>query len=90
MCIRTCFPIVQNDPNIDGNLQKHYITIFMRGTLSAESAELQNLEPHKCERWDWVPWTEIVKRRMDAPESLFEPMVHLIDGLEAESRTPFV
>ncbi len=79
----------QNDPNIDGNVEKHYITIFMRAAMQVDSAELQNLEPHKCERWDWVPWSDIVSRRAEAPATLFEPMVHLVDGLNAEARTPF-
>jgi hypothetical protein len=81
---------IQSDPNIDGNLSKHYITIFMRGAISVESEELVNLEPHKCECWNWVPWEEIVLRRKEHPDTLFEPMRHLVDGLVAGDRTPFV
>lgn len=80
---------MQNDPNIDGKLEKHYITIFMRGAVSAGSPELVNLEPHKCESWSWVPWEDVVSRAADNPESLFEPMRHLVAGLSAEARSPF-
>mmetsp|Transcript_67112 Transcript_67112/g.132140 ORF Transcript_67112/g.132140 Transcript_67112/m.132140 type:complete len:155 (+) Transcript_67112:60-524(+) len=81
--------LVTNDPNIDGNLAKHYITIFMRAKLACSSADLVNMEPNKCESWSWVPWSEVVRRRNESPESLFEPMVHLIDGLLAENRSIF-
>ena len=80
---------LQNDPNIDGNVNKHYITIFMRSIITKDSPEVRNMEPHKCESWSWVPWTDIVRRRQDSPETLFEPMCHLIDGLLAGGRSPF-
>jgi 8-oxo-dGTP diphosphatase len=81
--------ISQNDPNIDGNSSKHYVTIFMMAQVSAATADLANLEPTKCESWSWVAWDEIVKRRHERPETLFEPMVHLVDGLGASMKSPF-
>lgn len=62
----------------------------MTATVAADSAELINLEPHKCESWSWETWDSIVERRHSAPETLFEPMVHLIDGLAVSAKTPFV
>lgn len=46
--------LLTDDPAIDGNHEKHYITIFMNVVMKPESAELANLEPHKCEGWEWV------------------------------------
>lgn len=44
--------------------EKHYITIF----LIAEyiGGEPQNLEPEKCEGWEWFPWNEF-------PDPVFLP-----------------
>ena len=48
----------------------HYLTIFM--TCWAD-AEPENLEPHKCEKWEWVPWDQPGK----FPEKLFAPLREL-------------
>ncbi|MBN2280201.1 MAG: NUDIX domain-containing protein [Candidatus Marinimicrobia bacterium] len=48
--------------------QKHYITLFME--CEYESGELQNLEPDKCEKWDWFDWN-------DLPGNLFLPIKNL-------------
>jgi len=35
----------------------HYITIFMRGEIDTSyMREPKNLEPDKCEGWDWYNW----------------------------------
>lgn len=35
----------------------HYITIFMRGEIdTSHMREPKNLEPDKCEGWDWYNW----------------------------------
>ena len=46
--------IVTNNANMEGG--KHYVTIFMRGTVKNDSKILNNNEPHKCEKWEWVLW----------------------------------
>jgi hypothetical protein len=36
---------------------KHYVTIFMKGIVKDDSNKiLNNNEPHKCEKWEWVLW----------------------------------
>ena len=54
----------EDDTAIDGNPEKHYITIFMNVMIRPDSAELENLEPHKCEGWEWVnvPCKHAVRR----------------------------
>jgi hypothetical protein len=52
----------------------------MTGRVSEDSEALINMEPHKCESWDWTPWTDICNLKTQSPELLFEPMIHLIDG----------
>ena len=72
---------VVNSPNMGGDSTKHYITIFMRGLLSDSSAPLQNVEPHKCEGWEWMSWSDLVAIRRNTPEVLFDPMIKLVDGV---------
>ncbi|KAI0409827.1 nudix domain-containing protein [Xylaria palmicola] len=38
---------------------KHYITIFVRCVMQDADAQLQTMEPNKCEGWHWVSWHEI-------------------------------
>ncbi|KAL0004898.1 hypothetical protein SO802_012459 [Lithocarpus litseifolius] len=37
----------------------HYITIFMRAILEDPQQVPQNLEPHKCNEWDWYDWDNL-------------------------------
>lgn len=75
------FCSVTNSMNMGGNPLKHYVTIFMRGDVSTSSAPLMNMEPQKCEQWEWIAWKEIIDKRKNSPELLFDPMIHFIDGL---------
>ena len=75
------FAGVTNSVCMGGDPSKHYVTIFMQAEVAVASASLTNLEPHKCEQWEWVPWTEILKKRLQTPALLFDPMIHFIDGL---------
>lgn len=39
---------------------KHYIThYFVASDIDSDTLNVQNLEPHKCESWDWVHYTEL-------------------------------
>lgn len=49
---------------------KHYITCFV--IVESFEGELQNLEPNKCEGWEWYPWDAM-------PEPLFPSMVSVRD-----------
>ena len=52
---------------------KHYITIFMKGVVTADQPEPETREPDKCEGWAWKEWGE-VKAMPDS--SLFVPVVN--------------
>lgn len=47
---------------------KHYITIFLLADIA--SGEIKNLEPNKCERWEWFSWDNL-------PQPLFVPLQNL-------------
>lgn len=68
---RFSFVGVTNDIMPDDKL--HYITIFVRATLTAEDvARLKNMEPDKCEGWQWMSVAEL------SASALFIPLSNLI------------
>lgn len=75
---------VTNTTNMDNNPNKHYVTIFMKGSV-ANDKEPMNLEPNKCEGWQWIPWDEVI--RMDSSH-LFEPMVSFINDMKKSWKQP--
>jgi hypothetical protein len=44
-----------------------------------------NLEPLKCEDWNWVNWKEIIALNNSTPEALFDPIRHLLKDLPEET-----
>jgi 8-oxo-dGTP diphosphatase len=50
---------------------KHYLTTFV--IAEAPEGEPQNLEPHKCEGWEWFSWDAL-------PTPLFLPLRSLHDS----------
>jgi 8-oxo-dGTP diphosphatase len=48
---------------------KHYITIYMLSDYGA--GEVKNMEPEKCDGWDWFDWNEL-------PQPLFIPIQNLL------------
>jgi hypothetical protein len=73
------FSVVVNSPNMDGDPYKHYVTIFMTGK-SRDGFQLQNKEPHKCEGWEWMTWTDLLSVYQFTPIILFEPLTNLIEN----------
>ncbi|XP_013414214.1 nucleotide triphosphate diphosphatase NUDT15 [Lingula anatina] len=46
----------------------HYVTLFMQGEVES-GCEPKNLEPEKCEGWQWCDWDNF-----PSPEELFLPL----------------
>jgi len=55
---------------------KHYVTLFMR--LAYCSGEIFNMQPEKCDGWEWFEWDKL-------PSDLFLPVKNLI----GQSYDPF-
>ncbi|KAG6713736.1 hypothetical protein I3843_05G153600 [Carya illinoinensis] len=56
----------------------HYVTIFMRAFLADPNQAPQNLEPQKCDGWDWYDWDNL-------PKPLFRPLEKMVQ----EGYNPF-
>ncbi|XP_041012739.1 nudix hydrolase 1 [Juglans microcarpa x Juglans regia] len=56
----------------------HYVTIFMRAFLTDPNQAPQNLEPQKCDGWDWYDWDNL-------PKPLFWPLEKMVQ----EGYNPF-
>ena len=76
LCLRlTSLHLVLLSPNqVFDPHTKHYITLLVSATASP-SAPLVNLEPHKCDGWIWVPWSDL--KTMPEGE-LFLPLRHAV------------
>ena len=51
----------------------------MQAKLSETSDELRNLEPHKCEGWEWVTFEELTKMHQENPGLMFDPLARFIE-----------
>lgn len=67
------FAHVVNTVMRDEKRPSHYITIFMRGELSDPNALPENLEPEKCDGWEWVEWPNV-------PLPVFRPLQSLVES----------
>lgn len=56
----------------------HYVVIFMRGTVPA-GVEPRNMEPDKCEGWEWCTWDEVARKQplFRSLEMFIEDGMHL-------------
>lgn len=67
------FAYVTNTVMRDEMRPSHYVTIFMRGELVDPNAVAENLEPDKCDGWEWVEWPNV-------PQPVFRPLESLIES----------
>ncbi|KAF2791029.1 hypothetical protein K505DRAFT_327167 [Melanomma pulvis-pyrius CBS 109.77] len=51
------FLVATNDVMQDEG--KHYVTVFVTAVVVGENKTPMPLEPHKCARWDWIPWSQM-------------------------------
>nr|AZL41240.1 nudix hydrolase [Datisca glomerata] len=58
---------VTNNLFLDQPKPSHYVTVFVRALLSDPQQLPQNLEPTKCDGWDWYEWGKL-------PNPLFWPL----------------
>ena len=61
----------------------HYVTIFMRTSID-DATGLRNMEPEKCDFWDWVSPENLVSG-LKSP--LFYPLQKLVKGFGTEAFT---
>lgn len=54
---------------------KHYVTLIVIAAVLPTSPTLENMEPHKCEAWEWITGDALNKRRAEC----FLPLQHALD-----------
>ncbi|GMH27535.1 hypothetical protein Nepgr_029378 [Nepenthes gracilis] len=64
---------VTNNLFDDGPTPAHYITVLMRSSMANPSQVPQNLEPEKCDGWDWYNWDNL-------PSPLFWPLEKMVQS----------
>ncbi|KAJ7943229.1 nudix hydrolase 1 [Quillaja saponaria] len=70
---------VTNNIILGETKSSHYVTIFVRAILVDSEQVPENLEPSKCDGWDWYEWDNL-------PEPLFGPLEKMVK----EGFNPFV
>ncbi|XP_077244033.1 nudix hydrolase 1 [Tasmannia lanceolata] len=58
---------VNNHVFKDENKPSHYVVIFMRSVPADPQKAPENVEPEKCDGWDWYDWNNL-------PQPLFPPL----------------
>jgi len=66
------FAAVNNNIMKEEFRPSHYVAMFMRAELSDPVQQPQNLEPEKCDGWEWVEWSLL-------PTPLFKPLQALVE-----------
>ncbi|KAF2636762.1 hypothetical protein P280DRAFT_434329 [Massarina eburnea CBS 473.64] len=71
----------------EGGVGKHYVTIFVTAVVKGEDKVPRAMEPDKCARWDWVPWSsmwqwsreqaEAEAEGKEVKKNMFLPLVNL-------------
>lgn len=65
------FLAVTNNLFLDEPKPSHYVAIFLRACLRDPSQLPQNLEPTKCDGWNWYEWENL-------PQPLFWPLEKMV------------
>lgn len=51
---------VTNNPFLDEANPAHYVVVLQYGLLLADTNQIpQNLEPKKCDGWEWYDWKNL-------------------------------
>ncbi|XP_022148636.1 geranyl diphosphate phosphohydrolase-like [Momordica charantia] len=66
------FITATNNLFLDNPSPSHYVVIFMRATLADPDQIARNLEPEKCDGWDWYEWDRL-------PQPLFSPLLNFVN-----------
>lgn len=69
---KTEFLTVTNNVFLEEPKPSHYVTIFMRAVPADAEEKPQNLEPNKCDGWDWYEWGNL-------PKPLFWPLEKMVN-----------
>ncbi|XP_021718226.1 nudix hydrolase 1-like [Chenopodium quinoa] len=64
---------VTNNLFVEGPKPLHYVTIFLRSSLTNTDQVPQNVEPEKCDGWDWYDWDNL-------PQPLFWPLEKMVNS----------
>lgn len=65
------FLTVTNNVFLDEPKPSHHVVIFVRAVLTDPHQMPENVEPDKCDGWDWYDWDNL-------PEPLFRPLKKII------------
>jgi 8-oxo-dGTP diphosphatase len=74
------FVSAENNFFRNGTPQRHYVTICLAAHASDESA-LKNMEPDKCEGWEWVSAFELMNDD-GIYRPLFVPLKHIFETMK--------
>ena len=60
-------------------VQKHYVTLFLQGAIKDDSAQLTNMEPHKCVEWIWMSLEELRNKYKNGQLNVFNSLKPLLE-----------
>lgn len=67
------FITATNNVFLDNPTPSHYAVIFMRATMADPKQIVRNVEPEKCDGWDWYEWDHL-------PHPLFSPLQNFVNS----------
>lgn len=66
------FLTVRNNVVLNEPKPAHFVAIFMRAFLADANQFPENLEPEKCDGWEWYDWENLPKPLFKGLETLVE------------------